>query len=141
MEQEQEQAVVSNNVLPKDEWCKGFIAMHGMGAAFMGIKALALPNARIDGATAQQVAETFYEMILEIPMLHFMLQPGGKWLGRVMVIGMYAQGMRAAVGEELQERRNTAEKGSGDFSAAKRATQPTEKGEPSAEQAAALAGV
>ena len=134
--EDQERVTIRSGVLPKDEWSKGFIALHGMGAAMSGIKAIALPNERIDEATALQVAETFYDMLLEIPMLHFMLQPGGKWLGRVMIINMYAHGMRMAIGAELHERRN-AEKQSGNFSAAKRATQPTE-GEPSAEQAAAL---
>ena len=136
----QEQAIINNSLVPRDEWCRGFIAIHGIGATFTGIQSIALPNSQINIATAQEVAETFYDMILEVPMLHFMLQPGGKWLGRIFVVGAYARGMSVAVGTEMRERREISENKNSNFSDAKRATKPREDGEPDASQVAALTG-
>lgn len=138
VEQEQERAQISSKMLTQEQFQQSFFGLHGMAAMFTGLQSLALPNKHVNEMSATEVADALYETILDIPMLHFMLQPGNKWLGRAFVIGAYVRGMSMAVSEEKQQRRNTAEKQSGNFSAAKRATQPTEKGEPSLDQAAAL---
>jgi hypothetical protein len=142
VEQERELAAVSSTMLTQDQFRQSFIGLHGMAATFSGIQSIALPNSRIDGATANEVADMFYETILDVPMLHFMLQPGNKWLGRALVMTVYVQGMRGAVLAEIAEKR--AASGKADFAKAKKATaKPTkthDSGELTPDQAAALTG-
>lgn len=99
----------SNILLTQDQFRQSFIGLHGMTSSFTGLKSIALPNNRINEGTANEIADTFYETILDIPMMHFMLQPSNKWLGRAICIGIYVQGMRGAISEELQERAKKAQ--------------------------------
>ena len=129
---EEEHKALTSKMLTRDEFRDSFVGLHGAAAAFTGIKALALPNSHINTATADEVSDTIYETILDIPMLHFMLYPGNKWLGRGFVMVMYVQGMRNAIGEEVAAR-NNAQSEKSKSSTAKKA-----EGDVSSDQAAAL---
>ncbi len=139
-EQEQELESASLNMLTRQQFEESFIGLHGMAAAFSGLESIALPNSRVDTGTANEVAGAIYETILDVPMLHFILQPGNKWLGRALVMVVYVQGMRGAVGAELAARRKDAG-GKMDYTKAKKSAQKShDSGELSPEQAAALTG-
>ena len=103
---EHEQAEVRSNMLTQEDfrtlWVKGF----GGASMLTGIKALSLPNSHVGIEEAEMCADAIYETILDIPALHFMLNPSNKWLERAMVIGMFTMGMRNAVIQEAIERRN-----------------------------------
>lgn len=137
-------ASVSASMLSKDQFIDSFFGLHKMAANMTGIEAIRLPNNKVDEPLGREVADTLYETILDIPMLHFMLQPGNKWLGRGFVMIAYVQGMRGAI---LEERRQKAQDKAINFSQAKRAQaknqksqQPQVEGELSPEQRAALTG-
>jgi hypothetical protein len=136
-QREAEQQAVISKMMTREEFRQNFIGLHGFASVATGIQALSLPNTHINEATANEVADTFYETILDVPMLHFMLYPGNKWLGRGFVVMMYVQGMRAAIKVE----RGKGQKA--DFSAAKQSTKQKthDTGELSPDQAAALTGV
>ncbi|PCI54030.1 MAG: hypothetical protein COB36_11020 [Alphaproteobacteria bacterium] len=134
-EEQKKVAEVSSKLISLEEFQQSFIGLHGIASSFTGIQALTIPNSHVKEPTANDVAAVMYKNIRKIPMLHFILSPESTWLGDAFVMVVYVQGMRKAIGEEL----NTDEKASVNFSSAKRATQqPTEDGEPSEEQAAAL---
>lgn len=100
IQQEQAMQSVQSGMLSQDQFRETFIGMHGIGSAMTGIKALALPNNNINADLANEVADTIYETILDVPMFHFILQPGNKWLGRGFVMIAYVQGMRTAIAQE-----------------------------------------
>ena len=139
-EAEEGRAAISAAMLTQEQFRQSFIGLHGMASSFTGWQSIALPNSQINAATANEVADTLYETILDVPMLHFLIQPGNKWLGRALVMAVYVQGMRGAVMAERAEKRKAA--GKADFGAAKRATQQKshDSGELSPDQVAALTG-
>lgn len=53
---------------------------------------------------ARAASDAIYETIYDIPALHFMLQPSGKWLGRIACIGMFVAPMSLNVSAELAAR-------------------------------------
>lgn len=114
-------------MLTREQFRDSFIGLHGIAATVSGKQCLALPNSRVDLKTAGDVADTFYETILDVPVLHFILKPGNKWLGRALVMGVYVQGMRAAMLEESAQGRAGP---AGNFSAAKKATSQPKPGAP-----------
>tara|TARA_B100001989_G_C24541525_1_gene467882 strand:- start:1515 stop:2096 length:582 start_codon:yes stop_codon:yes gene_type:complete len=127
---EEQQEQVKATMLTKEQFIQSFFGLHGAAAAVTGIQALALPNSRINHATGSEIAEMFYETILDIPILHFMLYPENKWLGRGVMMIVYVQGMRGAIAEERGSK-------------AKKAPEPRNpdkhpKGEVKPDQAAAL---
>ena len=96
-EQEQERASLR---LSKDDFRKSFFGMHSAAAAFTGRKALALPNSHVNEDIGNEVSDAIFETIEDIPMLHFMLEPNNKWIGRAFVMVVYVQGMRNALAAE-----------------------------------------
>lgn len=137
-EQERQTAQISAKMLNKEEFRASFIGMHSLAAAMSGIKAIALPNSNIQEATANEIADMFYETILDIPLLHFMLQPGNKWLGRGMLMLVYVQGMRGAILEELREKDQPKEQETMSFSKAKKAAKGSGEDGLTPDQLAAL---
>jgi hypothetical protein len=49
-----------------------------------------------------------YDTIYDIPMLHFMLKPSGKWMERALAIGMFTVPMAMGVSQELAIRKAQA---------------------------------
>lgn len=82
-------------------FCAGFSA----ASLITGIKSLHVDEA--DGK-ARAATGALYETIQDIPALHFLLEPQGKWLGRAVAIGTFAIPMARGVAVELQERRTGA---------------------------------
>lgn len=133
-EQEASKITFASTRLSQDQFRQSFVGLHNAGSAFTGIKAVALPNGYINEATANEVADTLYETILDIPMLHFLLEPSNKWFGRAMVMTVYVAGMNNAIKSEIGEKQQPSKR---------TANQPEQKrreGEVSPEQAAALTG-
>jgi|GEM_PF-3170573 len=56
----------------------------------------------------QNCTRALYETILDIPMLHFVLKPSGKWMERMIAIGMFTVPMAIGVSQELAARRNSS---------------------------------
>lgn len=109
----------------------GFRAAHLM----TGLNSLHVPEGD-KGATA--AAEALHDTIMDVPALHFLLQPQGKWLTRVFVIGSFVVPLSLATARELKARATPqAAPGPADFGAARAATR-TPDGSPSPDQAAAL---
>lgn len=136
---QQRQAEVSATMITKDQFRQSFIGLHGMAASFSGVQSLALPNSHVNEQTANEVADTIYETIMDVPMMHFILQPGNKWLGRAFVMAVYVQGMRGAIAAEMATR--TPQKAQ----PKKQQSQPTKPADPdsgdlSPDQVAALTG-
>lgn len=136
-EEVEERAAVSGQMLTQEEFRKSFFGLHGMAATFSGLKSLELPNSHVSAETGSEIADTIYETILDVPLLHGLLYPNNKWIGRGFMMIVYVQGMRGAIREELQARQpQKPEKSS--FSKAKKAT--SGEGELSPDQLAALTG-
>lgn len=133
VEAEQEFNEVSSSMVTLEQFQQSFTGLHGLASSLSGIKAIALPNSGVSQEVADQTAIALYETIMDIPMLHFMLQPGNKWLGRSFVMLAYVQGMRIAIREELGAKQKKTQQ-------TKPQAQQPPKGDISPDQAAALTG-
>lgn len=79
--------------------------MHAaFGAASMLTKLKALAWSKDDPA-ARGAFQALYDTCAEIPMLGFLLRPGGKWMGRAMAVGLFAVPLAQGVRAELAQRR------------------------------------
>ena len=94
---------ISNSaaMLQPEEFHKVFCLAFNVGSAVTRLKSLTV-NEGDDRAI--NCSRAIYDTCLEIPALHFLLQPGGKWGGRILAIGAFAIPMSLAVKDELQER-------------------------------------
>jgi hypothetical protein len=110
IEQEEKEQFVEKTLVDRETFRKSFIGLHKAGATFTGIQSLALPNTRIDEMTADEIADVFYETILDIPMLHSFLKPNNKWIGRGFIMIMYVKGMQGAIRDEIGSRQPKEEK-------------------------------
>lgn len=139
-EAEEVQSTIDTTLISQEDFRKSFIGFHSMGAAMSGIQSLALPNSHINEATAEEIADTIYETILDIPLLRPMLQPGNKWIGRGFVMVVYISGMKNAVREEMAQRYKDQKPV--DYSEVKQASKPKKKNDDDLdpEQVAALVG-
>lgn len=87
-------------------FCGGFTAVGHM----TGLESLMVDEA--DGKAAA-CTQALYETILDVPMLHFLLMPQNKWLGRAMAIGMFTIPMVNAVKNEIAMKQLEQEEGNG----------------------------
>lgn len=88
--------------LSADEFHKVFCLAFNMSSKMSGLKSLEVDEA--DGA-AVACSSALYETCLEIPALHFLVQPQGKWGTRIIGIGAFAVPMAIAVTAEVKEKR------------------------------------
>jgi len=51
--------------------------------------------------SARACTQALYDTIIDVPALHFMLQPQNKWFERAIAIGMFTVPMALAVKDEL----------------------------------------
>ncbi|WP_157831997.1 hypothetical protein [Thalassospira marina] len=58
---------------------------------------------------ARAASDEMYEICLETPGLHFIIQPGGVWYKRLSVIGMFMVPKVMGVAKELREKRIAAQ--------------------------------
>lgn len=103
-------------------FCGGFTAVGHM----TGLESL-----KVDEQDEKAVACTnaLYETILDVPMLHFLLMPQSKWLGRAVAIGMFTLPMVNNVKIEIEAKAQAAKKDDPEPSPA--ATQASRKSEES----------
>lgn len=93
----------------------GMLDKEGFHALFIGafkvanlmtqLNSLNIPDGDVN---AKAASDALYETIRDIPALHFMLQPQGKWMGRAMCIGMFAVPMAMNIQAELMARHGGA---------------------------------
>lgn len=121
--------------ITKEQFVQSFTGAFRGAHKLTGLKSLDIPPQ--DEPGAQACAEAMYESILDIPMLHWILDPSGKWMGRAMAIGFFVVPMAGSVSRELAERRRPAARPG----APRPAPKPPGEGDPSADQVAALNGV
>lgn len=94
-------------MLDKEAFHALFCGSFEVGSLMTGLKSL-----HVDKGDGKAVAASaaLYDTILDVPMLHFMLKPQGKWMARVMAMGMFGFSMSQAVKAELSERQRAAGK-------------------------------
>lgn len=102
--------------LDRAGFCATFQAVFDVAHGVTGLKALQVPKG---DPRAQGCAEALYETIEDVPALHFLLYPQGKWLPRICAIGAFTIPMGRAVALELQERKGGG--GKLDYGKAKKA--------------------
>jgi hypothetical protein len=99
------QELTAEGLLPFEAWLPLFSAVHTLPGHFLALRTLQEAPGR-DGH--EQAARAIYETIAEVPSLHFLLSPGGKWGERAAAILLYALPLGMAVKGELAERRRPA---------------------------------
>ena len=127
----------TSNMLSPDDFHKLFVGGFKAGHKLTGLQSLKLDDG---DEGARDCAYAIHETIVDVPMLHFILQPGNKWLDRAFAIGLFTVPMAISVRAELAARRSPPTPPSANFSAAKKATAPRAPGEPDAAQVSALVG-
>ncbi len=101
--------------LTRDEFTLGLCGSMQAAGHFTGLRTLQAVSSseqrNVDGCHA------LYDTIQDIPVLHFLLSPGGKWFGRVMAIGAFTvpivMGVKAEIAakqELAQQKEEKAEK-------------------------------
>lgn len=88
-------------ILGKDEFFLVFIGGFKVAAIVTHLKSVEVNQ---DDRTARAACDAIYDTVNEIPALRFLLEPQGKWMGRVMAIGMFAVPMALNVQAELSAR-------------------------------------
>lgn len=88
-------------ILSEDDFHKVFCTGFNIASKMSGLKSLEVNET--DGA-ARGASHALYETISDIPALHFILQPGGKWGQRALLIGAFAVPMALSVRAEIAGR-------------------------------------
>lgn len=87
--------------MTREEFHKAFCLVFNVTSSITRLKSLSVDPK--DGA-ALGASEAIYDTAAEIPALNFLLQPGGKWGGRALMVGAFALPMAHSVKEELAQR-------------------------------------
>lgn len=96
--------VLPSNMLDKESFHKVFVGVFNVASVLTHLQSLKVAN---DDGNGRAASDALYETILDIPALHFLLEPQGKWAGRIMCIGMFAVPMAINVQAELAARTAT----------------------------------
>lgn len=126
----------ADKMLSREDFHKLFVGGFKAGHHLSGLQSLMLEDGN---EAARDCAYALHETIVDIPMLHFILQPGNKWLDRAFAVGLFTVPMAMSVRTEIAARNRPAQQ-SANFSAAKAATRPRNAGDPDAAQVSALTG-
>ncbi len=97
-------------MLGKDEFFKLFVGGFTVAGALTQLKSLKVEET---DEKARAASDALYETISDIPALHFLLEPQGKWMGRVVCIGMFVVPMSLNVRNELAARASVKPKQAG----------------------------
>lgn len=129
------QAPAAPVMLGSDEFTKLFFAGFNVAHGISGLQSLKIPEG---DSSATACAGALHETIMDIPSLHFLLMPQGKWIPRIMAIAAFTIPVGRGVADEMRERRKPA--ANLNFSEAKKAarSQSTDPDDPPAESLAAL---
>jgi hypothetical protein len=96
-------AVPSSVILGREEFHNLFLTAFTVSHNLTGLQSLKIGEEREGAAKACSYA--VYDSIMEIPSLHFMLQPQNKWFERAIAIGAFTIPTAIAVRAELKLRR------------------------------------
>ena len=94
-------ARIDTTILSEDDFHKVFCLVFNVGSSVTRLSSLKVDES---DAAAKGCSKAIYETCLEIPALHFVLQPGGKWGGRILAIGAFMVPMSMNLRDELMER-------------------------------------
>lgn len=89
-------------LLEFDAWFSLMHGAFGMAAALTKLQSLAWAK---DNPAARPAFKALYDTCSEIPALHFLLRPAGKWMERALTVGMFFGPMIVAARAELAARR------------------------------------
>lgn len=92
-------------LMPRDEWCKMWLACHGIGGNIIGVRALIEAPER---KGAMDAAGAIYDTAAETPALRWLLDPQGEWVKRIVVVGTFYAPLSRDVMTELRARRRPA---------------------------------
>ena len=88
--------------LTRDAFFAAFVVAHQLAGQVAGLKTLIeAPK----GDAARPASDALYDTCRDVPMLHFLIQPGGIWFQRAAVVAAYALPVAAACQQELRARR------------------------------------
>lgn len=100
-------APAPRDILNPDEFhtvfCGGFNFSHHI----TGLQSLKVDK---NDEAARGASQALYDTILDVPMLHFMLKPGGKWMERGFAILAFAGPMAQSLNAELAEKKGKPKK-------------------------------
>jgi hypothetical protein len=88
--------------MPRDEWCRMWLAAHGIAGIMLRSPALADAPKRQGGMDA---AGAIYDIASETSALRWLLDPKGKWLQRIVAIGAFYAPLAREVAMDLRARR------------------------------------
>lgn len=57
---------------------------------------------------SREASDAVYDTIMDVPMLHFLIDPQSKWINRAATIGMFGFQLKMAVHAELQAKADAA---------------------------------
>lgn len=98
-------------MMTKDQFFDVFRALMGLPNVVLMVKktepldAFKIPA---DDASARAASDALYETCEDVPWLHWMIQPEGKWMQRAFVIGSFFAGTAQNAAAELGERSKAA---------------------------------
>lgn len=101
-EQAQQEYYEQSNMIGREEFHALFCTAFCTGSYLTGLQSLMVDSS--DGG-AKACTSALYDTILDVPALHFLLMPQGKWLERVIAIGTFAVPMSLAVSAEMKAKR------------------------------------
>jgi hypothetical protein len=73
-------------VMPRAEWCDLYLKCHGIAGQAIGSRVLIGVPERKGGLEA---AGAIYDTILDTPVLHFLIHPGGVWFQRASLVAFF----------------------------------------------------
>ncbi len=94
--------VGADGLLTFEGFNEGFKAAFLIGGDLTGLQTL---KAAPDQATAVPASRALYDTLKEIPWMHWMLHPGGKWMQRAILIGAFSAPLYLGCREEMKARR------------------------------------
>jgi hypothetical protein len=113
--------------MPRDEWCKVWLAAHGIAGFILNSAALQRVTPELRGA--MDAAGAIYDTAAEVSWLHWLLDPHSKWFQRAIVVaGFYGPLFREVQGEIRARRAKPS--GSGKTEGAARQERPSGYQEP-----------
>lgn len=105
----------ANGFLTKEQFHSAIIGSLKMSGLFMGIEFLADLEKRIaaDNRTGdyQAATEAIYDSCMDVPWLHWVIKPEGKWLPRIIAIYAAGDHLVKGVALEIAQKKAMAEDG------------------------------
>lgn len=101
-----ESAATQSNFVSKDVFHNNICGGLSIAGSMAGLESL---KTSTDDNAARASNDAIYEIILETPMFHFILNPQGKWVARITAILSFAVPKAMAVAAELEAKAAAAQ--------------------------------